>query len=172
MFRSFKLYTPQVHAEAFVADSAAVIGRVVLEEGVSIWYRAVLRGDVNWITIGKGSNIQDSSIVHGAVDYKVTVGRYVLVGHEVVLQGCTIGDYCFIGMKSIILDGAEIGAECMLGARTVVPGGVIIPPQSLVAGTPARVIRPLTTRELQWIKRQSLLYVRNGQSHRETVPCE
>jgi len=139
-----------------VADSAVIIGRVVLAEEINVMYRVVIRGDVNWITIGKGSSIQDSTIVHGAGLYKVEVGKYVQVGHEVVLQGCIVGDYCFVGAKAIVLDGAEIGAECILGARTLVPERAKIPPRSLVVGTPGRVLRPLTEREIQWIKQQSL----------------
>src|SRR3984957_10447023 len=113
----------------------------------SVWYNAVVRGDINYIKIGHHSNIQDNAVLHLADDFPCIVGDYVTVGHSAIVHACTIGHECLIGMGAVILDGAELGEQCLVGARALVTQNVKIPPGSLVLGAPAKVIRPLTPEE-------------------------
>lgn len=134
---------PEIAADCFVAPGAAVIGGVTLHAGASVWFGCVLRGDVNHITLGARSNLQDGTVVHlGDLDPTV-VGEDVVVGHRAVIHGCTIEDGCLIGIQATILDGARIGQGSVVGAGAVVPAGMVVPPRSLVLGMPARVIKPL-----------------------------
>ena len=135
---------PRIPASAFVAPGAVVTGDVTLGEETSIWYQAVLRGDINSIRIGAHSNIQDGAVVHLDSEYGTTVGEWVTVGHRAILHACTVGDEVLVGMGSIVLDGAEIGARSIIGAGALVTGHKIIPPGSLVLGSPAKVVRALT----------------------------
>ncbi len=129
--------------DTFIAAGAKVIGEVVLEKGSSVWYNVVLRGDLNQVVVGEYSNIQDNSTVHVDLNNATKIGRYVTVGHSVVLHGCTIEDYCLIGMGSVIMDGAVIGCGSVVGAGAVITKNTIIPPLSLVIGMPAKVIKTL-----------------------------
>ena len=141
---------PSVGSSVFIADTARVIGRVALEDGVSIWYGAVLRGDVGSIRVGRKSNIQDLACLHmtGGIS-NVVVGAECTVGHGAIIHGATVGDGVLIGMGSILLDNAEIGAESIVGAGALVTPGTKIPPRSLVLGSPARVVRELSPGEYQ-----------------------
>ena len=134
---------PSIHPTAFVAPTAALIGHVTLEEESSVWYNAVLRGDINRIHIGPRSNIQDGSVVHLADDYPALIGELVTVGHMAMIHACTIADECLIGMGAILLDGAEIGARSIIGAGALVTSGTKIPPGSLVLGSPGKVVKTL-----------------------------
>ena len=134
---------PSIHPTAFVAPTAALIGHVTLEEESSVWYNAVLRGDINRIHIGPRSNIQDGSVVHLADDYPAIIGELVTVGHMAMIHACTIADECLIGMGAILLDGAEIGARSIIGAGALVTSGTKIPPGSLVLGSPGKVVKTL-----------------------------
>ena len=147
LIRSFQDFTPQIHPSARLAETAAVIGDVALEENVTIWYGAVLRGDVGPIRIGRGSNIQDNCTVHCAVDVPTVVGENVVVGHGAILHSCTVGDGCLIGMGAILLDGCVIGEGSVIAAGALVPPGKSIPPRSLVMGVPGRVVRQVTEEE-------------------------
>ena len=147
LVRSFQDFTPQIHPSARLAETAAVIGDVALEENVTIWYGAVLRGDVGPIRIGRGSNIQDNCTVHCAVDVPTVVGENVVVGHGAILHSCTVGDGCLIGMGAILLDGCVIGEGSVIAAGALVPPGKSIPPRSLVMGVPGRVVRQVTEEE-------------------------
>ncbi len=151
--------SPNVHPTAWVAPTAAVLGDVTLEEDVSIFYSAVLRGDINAIHIGVGSNVQDGCVVHLSRAQGCSVGRYVTVGHNAVLHACTIEDECLIGMGAIILDGAVIGARSIIGAGALVTSHKKIPPGSLVMGSPAKVIRALTEEEQSALKGWAESYV-------------
>jgi carbonic anhydrase/acetyltransferase-like protein (isoleucine patch superfamily) len=134
---------PQLAASAWVADSAQVMGNVVLGEDASVWFGTVIRGDTETITIGAGSNIQDASVLHADIGKPLVVGERVTVGHQVMLHGCTIGDESLIGIGAVVLNGAKIGKHCLVGAGALVTEGKEIPPGSLVMGSPGKVVREL-----------------------------
>jgi len=139
MLRPYKGVMPTIPASCYVDISAQVIGDVVLGENASIWMNAVVRGDVNSIRIGANSNIQDNSVLHGMLDrYKVIVGEWVTVGHNVTLHGCTIGDRCLIGMGAIILNNTVVGEGSIIAAGTVIPESTVVEPYSLWVGTPGK----------------------------------
>src|SRR5580698_7402052 len=135
---------PHTHPTAYVAPGADLVGDVTLAEESSVWFQTVLRADINRIVIGPRSNVQDGSVVHLADDYGVYVGELVTVGHKAILHACTVADEVLVGMGAIILDGAEIGARSIIGAGALVTGGKKSPPGSLVLGSPANVVRPLS----------------------------
>lgn len=134
----------------FIAHSANMIGDIFLDDDVSIWYQTVIRGDINQIVIGAGSNVQDACVIHVADAFGVILGKNVVVGHQATVHACTIGDACLIGMKSTIMDGVEIGEGSIVGAGAVVSPGTKIPPHSLVLGLPAKVKRAVTEQEYQY----------------------
>ncbi|HOO92664.1 MAG TPA: gamma carbonic anhydrase family protein, partial [Opitutales bacterium] len=134
---------PVIAESAYVAPSAVVMGAVTLAEDSSVWPGAILRGDIEEIRVGRGSNIQDGTIVHLADDMPVEIGEYVTIGHGAMIHACKIGDACLIGMRAIVLDGAQIGAESIVGAGALVTKGTIVPPGSLVMGMPAKVVKSL-----------------------------
>lgn len=139
----FYEHTPSVDPSAFIASSADLIGRVTIGKDASIWYNTTLRGDINAITVGEGSNIQDNSCVHLADDFGCHLGRYVTVGHSVTLHACTVEDNCLIGMGATLLDGVVIGHGSIVGANALVTKNTVIPPHSLVLGSPAKVVKTL-----------------------------
>jgi carbonic anhydrase/acetyltransferase-like protein (isoleucine patch superfamily) len=143
---------PQIDPTAYVSPHAIVFGDVRLAAHASVWPTAVLRGDINFIEIGEGSNIQDGSIVHLAEDLPVRVGKLVTVGHRAVLHACDVEDECLIGMGATILDGAVIGKGSIIGSHALVTKGTRIPPGSMVMGMPAKVVRPLTPEEIAGIR--------------------
>lgn len=140
---------------AYVAPTATVVGDVVLQKDASVWYGAVLRGDSGTITVGAGSNIQDNCVIHE----KTTLGTGCTVGHGAILHGCTVGDNCLIGMGAIVLNDAVIEENCMIGAGALVTGGTHIPAGSLVLGSPAKVVKPLTEAQLAYIREDAENYV-------------
>lgn len=158
---------PTLHASAFVASGAVVIGDVTLSEESSVWFQAVLRGDINRIVIGPRSNVQDGAVVHLADDYGAFVGGLVTVGHKAVLHACTIADEVLVGMGAIILDGAEVGARSIIGAGALVTGGTKIPAGSLVLGSPAKVVRTLSLDDQAGIKVWAEKYVALSRAFRE-----
>lgn len=147
--------------EHFIAHNATVIGSIILEDRASVWFNAVLRGDNETILVGEGSNIQDGSILHTDEGIPLTVGKGVTVGHMVMLHGCAIGDNSLIGIKSVILNNAQIGNNCIIGANTLIPEGKVIPDNSLVVGSPGRVIRELTMEQIERLRRSAEHYVEN-----------
>jgi carbonic anhydrase/acetyltransferase-like protein (isoleucine patch superfamily) len=138
---------PSVGANAYIARTAVVVGDVTLGAHSSVWYNAVLRGDINRIEVGDYSNIQDNAVLHLADDFPCIVGRYVTVGHSAIVHACTVEDECLIGMGATILDGAIIGAQSIVGANALVTQGMVVPPGSMVLGSPAKVVRPLKDAE-------------------------
>ena len=159
MIIAYKDKTPVIGAGAFVERSAQVIGDVVLGAGSSVWFNAVIRGDVNSIRIGERTNIQDGSVVHVTLNkWPTTIGNDVTVGHRAVIHGATIADHCLIGMGSVVLDGAELAEFVLVGAGALVPPGMKVPPRSLVVGVPGRVVRPLRESDLELLIRQSKEY--------------
>ncbi|MEM0961802.1 MAG: gamma carbonic anhydrase family protein [Bacteroidota bacterium] len=153
--------SPRIGREVFVAESAAVIGDVTLGDGASIWYGASLRGDVHWIEVGAGSNVQDNATVHVTRGvHPCRIGTGVTIGHNAVVHGCTIEDDVLIGMGAVVLDGAVIGHGSLVGAGALVTGGTVIPPGSLVLGSPARVVRQLDEAEIDATRANATHYVR------------
>jgi len=146
----------------FVADSANIMGSVVLHDRTSIWFGAVLRGDCELITVGEGSNIQDLSMVHADYGVPVNVGKFVTVGHQVCLHGCTIGDGALIGIHSTVLNGAVIGEGSLVGANSLVGEGKKFPPRSLILGSPAKVVRELTDEEVTKLRDSAQHYIDNA----------
>jgi len=157
---------PKLEGEGhFIAPSASVIGAVVLGERVSVWHNAVIRGDLEHIVVGDETNIQDGAVLHTDHGMPVVVGRGVIVGHLAVLHGCTVGDVNLIGIHAVVLSGATIGSHCIVGANALVPEGATIPDRSLVLGTPARVIRPVTAEEIVRIEEGAAWYVRTAERY-------
>ena len=153
-------FTPQIGNGVFIADGAQVIGDVHLGDGASIWFNCTLRGDVMPIKIGRETNIQDGSTLHGTFGkYGCEVGDCVTIGHNVVLHGCKIGTRCLVGMGSIVMDGAEIGEFSMVGAGSLVTEGKKFPPRSLIMGSPAVLKRPLNEDELKYLEQSADNYL-------------
>ncbi len=166
----FLAVKPRVHATAFIAENATLIGDVTLGEESSVWFQTVLRADINRIVIGPRSNIQDGSVVHLADDFPTLVGELVTVGHKAILHACTIADEVLVGMGAIVLDGAEIGARSIIGAGALVTGGRKFPPGSLILGSPAKIVRTLTLEEQSGIKAWAEKYVLLSRTFRERHP--
>lgn len=145
---TYKSFSPTIEKNVFIADSADVIGRVILKENSNLWFQVVARGDVNSITVGKNTNVQDHSMLHVTEINALVIGDNVSIGHSVTLHGCTIGDRCLIGMGAVILDGAVIGENSVVAGGSVVPPGKTYPPNSMIMGNPAVVRRPLTPEEV------------------------
>ncbi len=161
MLRAFRGIMPTVATSAFVDETAAVIGDVVIGSESSVWFNAVIRGDVHFIRIGHRTNIQDLSLLHVTHDtYPLTLGDDITVGHHVVLHGCTIKDRVLIGMGAVIMDGAVIEEDCIVGAGALITERTQVPSKSLILGAPARVKRSLTDAELAWIKESAQSYIR------------
>jgi gamma-carbonic anhydrase len=157
--------TPDVSGALFVAGNATVIGDVKLGKNSSVFYGAVLRADINAITVGEGSNLQDNVIVHLSDDAGAHIGDHVTVGHGAIIHACTIGDGCLIGMGATILDRAHIGADSLVGANALVPQGFTCEPGSLVLGSPARVSRMLSAYEREAGRRLSAKYIEVAKAH-------
>jgi gamma-carbonic anhydrase len=153
---------PRLGKHVYLAKNATVVGDVKLGDHASVWYGAVLRGDINRIVVGHHSNIQDNAVLHLADDYGCIVGNYVTVGHSAIVHACKVGDEVLIGMGAIILDGAVIGKQSLIGAKALVTQGMKIPPGSLVLGAPAKVVRKLTPQERAGLKFWATKYVANG----------
>jgi gamma-carbonic anhydrase len=157
--------TPATAGAAFVAANATVVGDVVLGRNSSVFYGAVLRGDINEIRVGEGTNIQDNAVVHLADDLGAQIGSWCTVGHGAIVHACRIGDECLVGMGATVLDGAGIGAQSIIGANSLVPQRFKCPPGSLVYGSPARVVRALTKRERGGLRAWARKYVEVARAH-------
>jgi len=173
MIRPFKGIMPTIDPEAFVAETAVIIGDVKIGTGSGIWYNTVIRGDVNFIRIGSNSNIQDLSMLH--VTHKkdaddpgapLIIGDNVTIAHSVTLHGCTIENGAFVGMQAVIMDKAVVGEEALVGARALVTEGTVIPPRTLWLGAPARYQRDLSQQELERIRKSAANYVRYAEDYR------
>jgi carbonic anhydrase/acetyltransferase-like protein (isoleucine patch superfamily) len=146
----------------FVADSAEVIGNVELEDEASIWFKAVLRGDNELIRIGRGSNVQDHCVLHTDPGYPLTIGEGCTIGHGAILHGCTIGDHSLVGMGATILNGSRIGRHCLIGANALITEGKQIPDNSLVVGSPGKVVRELDDQARERLHRSAEHYAANA----------
>jgi carbonic anhydrase/acetyltransferase-like protein (isoleucine patch superfamily) len=155
---------PELPADGncFIADTAAVIGKVRLLNGASVWFGAVLRGDNEWIEIGENSNVQDNSTCHTDLGFPLTIGSNCTIGHNVILHGCTIEDDALVGMGSIVMNGARIGRGSVVGAGSVITEGKQFPEHSLIIGSPARVIRTLDPGQVAKMGGAAKFYVSNG----------
>jgi carbonic anhydrase/acetyltransferase-like protein (isoleucine patch superfamily) len=160
---------PDVHESVFMAPGSAVIGDVKIGKDSTVWFNAVLRGDEGPIVIGERTSIQDNVTGHLYEGFPLYIGNEVTVGHNAILHGCTIQDRCIIGMGSTILDGAVIGKECIIGANTLIPSGKKIPPRSLVVGSPGKVIRELSNRDLELIQLSIDSYVQKGKEYKQNL---
>jgi carbonic anhydrase/acetyltransferase-like protein (isoleucine patch superfamily) len=159
-------HLPRIAASAWVADSASVIGQVVLEDDASVWYGAVIRGDNDRITIGRRSNVQDGSVLHTDKGIPLTIGDGVTIGHQVMLHGCTVGDGSLIGIQSVLLNGAKIGRHSIVGAGSLVTEGKEFPDGVLIVGSPAKVVRALTPEQIARIAMSEAIYLANTARHR------
>jgi len=157
---------PRVADSAWVADSAQVMGNVVLGEDSSVWFGTVIRGDTEAITVGRGSNIQDASVLHADIGKPLTIGDNVTVGHQVMLHGCTIGDESLIGIGAIVLNGAKIGRHCLVGAGALVTEGKEFPDGSMIIGSPAKAVRQLTPEQIEGLKLSAQHYMDNARRFR------
>ncbi|MFG3201411.1 gamma carbonic anhydrase family protein [Streptomyces sp. NPDC048192] len=158
---------PQVDPEAFVAPTASVIGDVTLHAGASVWYGAVIRGDVEKITVGAQANVQDNVTLHADPGFPVKVGERVSIGHNAVVHGATVEDDCLVGMGATVLNGAVIGAGSLVAAQALVPQGMVVPPGSLVTGVPAKVRRELTEEERQGVTLNGTMYAELAKAHQD-----
>ncbi len=155
--------------DAWIADSAAVVGKVRLEAGANVWFGAVLRGDNELILIGEHSNVQDGAVMHTDIGYPLTLGKGVTVGHNAMLHGCTVGDYSLVGINAVVLNGAKIGKHCIIGANTLVVEGKDIPDGSLVVGSPGKVVRELSEEQKKMLEASAAHYVHNAQRYQRDL---
>lgn len=161
--------TPRLADGAWVADTAAVIGDVVLEADASVWFGAVLRGDNATITVGAGSNVQDGTVIHTDTDFPVTIGPKVTIGHQVMLHGCTIGEGSLVGIGAVVLNGARIGKGCLVGAGALVTEGKEFPDHSVIMGAPAKVVRQVTPEQAERLAHGGDHYVDNANRYRRSL---
>jgi carbonic anhydrase/acetyltransferase-like protein (isoleucine patch superfamily) len=165
LYRGIK---PKIHKSVFIAEGARIIGDVEIGRESSIWFNTVVRGDVHSITIGERTNIQDNCVLHVThKKFALHIGSNVTVGHSAVLHGCTIGDYCLIGMGAIVLDNAVIHSRSFVAAGALVQENFEVPEGTLVAGVPAKIKRPLTTEEAAFLERSAQNYVDYVKTYRE-----
>ncbi len=160
---------PRIADSAWVAPNATVIGNVVLEADSSVWFNVVIRGDNDTMTIGERSNIQDGTVIHTDAGIPLTIGVGVTVGHQAMVHGCTIGDNTLIGIQAVVLNRAKIGKNCLIGAGSLIPEGKVIPDNSLVMGTPGKVVRELSEAEVQMLKMSADHYVQNARRYRDQL---
>ncbi|MER7838009.1 gamma carbonic anhydrase family protein [Streptomyces sp. NPDC096040] len=157
---------PKIEDDVFVAPTASVIGDVTLKAGASVWYGAVVRGDVERIVVGAQANVQDNVTLHADPGFPVRVGERVSIGHNAVVHGATVEDDCLVGMGATVLNGAVIGAGSLVAAQALVPQGMVVPAGSLVAGVPAKVRRELSEEERQGVTLNGTLYAELAKAHR------
>jgi carbonic anhydrase/acetyltransferase-like protein (isoleucine patch superfamily) len=158
MIKDLKEHKPKIHPTVFIADSADVIGDIIIGENSSIWYGAVVRGDIENIEIGKYTNIQDNAVVHTETNIPTKIGDYCVIGHNAIIHGCTVGNNTLIGMGAIVLNRAVVGNNCIIGAGTVVTEGKVIPDNSMVIGIPGKVVRTVTEEEIISIRNNAIRY--------------
>ena len=166
MVHTIKGHTPKIHENVFVAWNAAVTGQVSIAEDASIWFSASIRGDMNSISIGKGSNVQDNAVIHTDSNRPAVIGDNVTIGHGAILHSCTIGNNTTVGMGAIVLDGAKIGANSMVAAGSVVPPGKEFPDNSMIMGSPAKVAREMRPEEIEGFAQNCRSYVAMGKLYR------
>ncbi len=157
---------PEIDPTAWVAESASVIGRVRMAAGASVWYGCTVRGDNDWITIGRNTNVQDGSVLHSDDGVPLTLGDGVTVGHQVMLHGCTVGDGSLIGIQAVVLNRARIGKRCIVAAGAIVTEGKEFPDGSLIMGSPAKVVKPLSPEQQAMLDHLAAHYLMQTERHR------
>ncbi len=162
-------HVPQLAAGAWVADSAQVMGRVVMGEGSSVWYGSIVRGDNDLITLGARVNVQDGCILHTDMGYPLTLADDVSIGHQVMLHGCTVGEGSLIGIQAVVLNGVKIGRGCLVGAGSVVTEGKEFPDNVLIIGSPARVVREISPEQATRLRMTALHYQEKARLHATQV---
>jgi carbonic anhydrase/acetyltransferase-like protein (isoleucine patch superfamily) len=162
-------YTPTIHPQAWVADSADIIGRVEIGPEASVWFNVTIRGDNDIIRIGAGANVQDNSVLHTDAGLPLHIGERVTVGHQVMLHGCTIGDGSLIGIQAVVLNGAKIGRDCLIGAGALVTEGKEIPDRSMVLGSPGKIVRTLTDEDLERLRHGPKIYTERARLFRSSL---
>ena len=167
MIYEFEKNTPVIHKNSWVASSAVLIGKVILKKDANVWFNVVLRGDIEPITIGEGSNVQDGSVFHTDPGCPLILGKNVTVGHMVMLHGCEVADDTLIGIGSTILNKTKIGKNCIIGANALITENKIIPDRSLVIGSPGKIIRQVTEKEIEEIKINAKHYVENYKKYKK-----
>ena len=161
--------SPQIHSTAFIFESADIIGDVTIGAQSSIWFKAVVRGDVHYIRIGERTNVQDGALLHVTRNtHPLVIGNDVTIAHGVILHGCTVKDRVLIGMGAIVLDGAVVHEDSMIGAGALVPPNMEVPSRTLVVGVPAKVKRELTEEEVKHIRQSAQNYIRYVENYRES----
>ncbi|HEY6512620.1 MAG TPA: gamma carbonic anhydrase family protein [Burkholderiaceae bacterium] len=165
----FDRHTPQVAPDAYVADTATVLGRVSLGPRASVWFGAVVRGDNDDIVIGEGSNVQDGAVLHVDPGIPMKIGARVSIGHQAMLHGCTVGDGSLIGIQAIVLNGAVIGPDSLVGAGALVTEGKQFPARSVILGAPAKVVRELTDKDLQMLRGAADSYIERSVRYRDSL---
>jgi carbonic anhydrase/acetyltransferase-like protein (isoleucine patch superfamily) len=160
---------PQIAESAWVADSAEVMGNVVLGESAGVWFGVVIRGDTDAICVGARTNIQDLSVLHADVGMPLIIGEGVTIGHKAMLHGCTIGDGSLVGIGAVVLNGAKIGKMCLVGAGALVTEGKEFPDGSLIIGSPAKAVRQLTNEQIENLRHSAQSYVANAQRFKATL---
>jgi carbonic anhydrase/acetyltransferase-like protein (isoleucine patch superfamily) len=169
MIYDFENNTPILHKESWAASNAVLIGKVILKKDANVWFNVVLRGDIETITVGECSNVQDGCVFHTDPGCPLTLGKNVTVGHLVMLHGCEIEDDTLIGIGSIILNKAKIGKNCIIGANTLIPENKVIPDNSLVLGSPGKIVREVTDKEIEEIKENARHYVDNYKRYKKNI---
>ena len=165
MIYDFENKSLKSEGKNWIASNAIIIGDIVIKNDASIWFNVVLRGDIEKITIGEGSNIQDGSVLHTDPGYPLTIGKGVTVGHMVMLHGCEIGNNTLIGIGSTILNNVKIGNNCIVGANTLITENKKIPDNSLVLGSPGKIVRKVTEEEINHIKNNAKEYIENWKKY-------
>ncbi len=167
MITNYLEHQPQIDESCFIAETADIAGRVKIGKNCSVWFGAVVRGDVNEVIVGDNCNIQDNAVLHQSAKYPVVLGDNVTVGHSAIVHACEVGNNVLVGMAATILDGAVIGENCIIGAHALVTGGTVIPPNSMVLGMPAKVVRSLTEEEIATVKDHADRYVIKAREYKE-----
>ena len=160
-------FTPSLHETAYVAPTGSVIGNVTMDEGSSVWFGAVVRGDNDHIHIGKNANVQDNSVLHTDPGIPLHIGEGAIIGHQVMLHGCTIGENSLIGIGATVLNNAKIGKNCLIGAHSLITEGKVIPDNSMVVGMPGKIIRTLTDSQIAMMRLNAEVYVKNAVRFKE-----
>lgn len=167
---TFKGMSPKIDPSAFICEGVKIIGDVTIGKDASLWYNVVARGDVHWIKIGEGTNIQDLSMLHVTNQrFPLEIGNFVSVGHSVTLHGCTVKDHCLIGIGANVLDGALVNSHCLVAAGTLVREGFEVPEGTLIAGVPGKVIRDLTSEEIEKVNKNAYNYIKYVAEFRESI---
>lgn len=162
-------HAPDIDPSAYIAPTANLIGKVKVEADASIWFGVTIRGDNELITVGEGSNVQESSTLHTDMGFPLTLGKNVTVGHQAMLHGCTIGDGALIGIQAVVLNGAKIGKNCLVGAGALVTEGKEFPDNSLIIGSPARVTRTLSEQDIAALAGNARHYIERGAEYKTSL---